>query len=117
MKTEKKRVSTGLRALDQRLDGLFIGDNVIWYDEAGSLALPFALNFIQESQNQDKPMIYISFDRSPKSLLEELGPLAKNPNLTIVDCFTHGKGDSSEVFSRFYETDGSQWPCRIVKVE
>jgi hypothetical protein len=34
--TEKKRVSTGLRALDQRLDGLFIGDNVIWYDEAGA---------------------------------------------------------------------------------
>ncbi|RJQ65811.1 MAG: helix-turn-helix domain-containing protein [Desulfobacteraceae bacterium] len=116
MFTEKKRVSTGLRALDQRLDGLFIGDNVIWYDEAGSLAFPFALNFIQESQNQNKPLIYITFDRSPKSLLEELGPLAKNENLTIVDCFTHGKGDSSDVFSRFYETDGSQWPCRVVKV-
>jgi transcriptional regulator with XRE-family HTH domain/KaiC/GvpD/RAD55 family RecA-like ATPase len=114
--SEKKRVSTGLRALDQRLDGLFIGDNVIWYDEAGSLALPFALNFIQESLNQDKPMIYISFDRSPKGLVEELGPLAKNPNLTIVDCFTHGKGDNSEVFSRFYETGGPQWPCRIVRV-
>jgi transcriptional regulator with XRE-family HTH domain/KaiC/GvpD/RAD55 family RecA-like ATPase len=117
MLNEKKRVSTGLRALDQRLDGLFIGDNVIWYDEAGSLAFPFALNFIQESQKQNRPLIYITFDRSPKSLVEELGPLAKNQDLTIVDCFTHGKGDSSDVFSRFYETDASQRPCRIVKVD
>ncbi len=116
MFTEKVRVSTGLKALDLRLDGLFIGDNVIWYDEAGSLAFPFTLNFIQESQNHDKPLIYVTFDRSPKSLVEELGPLAQDPQLTILDCFTHGKGDGSSVFSRFYEKDGAQWPYRIVKV-
>ena len=88
MFSEKKRVSTGLKALDQRLDGLFIGDNVIWYDEAGSLAFPFTLNFIRESQKMNKPLIYVTFDRSPKSLLEELGPLGENANLTILDCFT-----------------------------
>jgi transcriptional regulator with XRE-family HTH domain/KaiC/GvpD/RAD55 family RecA-like ATPase len=116
MFTAKERVSTGLKALDQRLDGLLIGDNVIWYDEAGSMAFPFTLNFIRESQDQDKPLIYITFDRSPKSLLEELGPLAKNAQLTIVDCFTHGKGDGSAIFSKFYEKDGAQWPYQIVKV-
>ncbi len=115
MFSEKKRVSTGLKALDQRLDGLFIGDNVIWYDEAGSLAFPFTLNFIQESQKQNKPLIYVTFDRSPKSLLEELGPLAENAGLTILDCFTHGKGDGSAVFSKFYEKDGAQWPYQIIK--
>lgn len=113
---EKARVSTGLKALDHRLDGLFIGDNVIWYDEAGSLAFPFALNFIRESRDRNKPLIYITFDRSPKSLLEELGPLAESPHLTIVDCFTHGKGDGSAVFAKFYEKDGAQWPYQIVKV-
>ena len=116
MFSEKERVSTGLIELDRRLDGLFIGDNVIWYDEAGSLAFPFTLNFIQESQNQDKPLIYVTFDRSPKTLVEELGPLAEDPQLTILDCFTHGKGDGSSVFSRFYEKDGAQWPYRIVRV-
>ncbi|MFZ1983863.1 MAG: helix-turn-helix domain-containing protein [Desulfatitalea sp.] len=116
MVSEKERVSTGLKALDQRLDGLFIGDNVIWYDEAGSLAFPFTLNFIRESQEQDKPLIYVTFDRSPKSLLDELGPLAENPHLTILDCFTHGKGDGSAVFAKFYEKDGAQWPYQIVKV-
>ena len=116
MFSEKVRVSTGLTELDRRLDGLFIGDNVIWYDEAGSLAFPFTLNFIQESQNQDKPLIYVTFDRSPKTLVEELGPLAEDPQLTILDCFTHGKGDGSAVFSKFYEKDGAQWPYRIVKI-
>lgn len=115
MFSEKERVSTGLKALDRRLDGLFIGDNVIWYDEAGSLAFPFTLNFIRESESGNKPIIYVTFDRSPKNLLAELGPLSEYPNLTILDCFTHGKGDGSDVFSRFYEKDGAQWPYQIIK--
>ncbi|MBT8342033.1 MAG: helix-turn-helix domain-containing protein [Desulfatitalea sp.] len=116
MFNEKTRVSTGLTALDRRLDGLFIGDNVIWYDEAGSLAFPFVLNLIRESQMRNKPIIYVTFDRSPKNLLEELGPLAETPHLTILDCFTHGKGDGSAVFSKFYEKNGAQWPYQIVKI-
>jgi len=54
--------------LDQLLNGLFIGDNVVWYDGAGSLASSFPMNFIKESEKQEKPIIYISFDRSPKNL-------------------------------------------------
>jgi transcriptional regulator with XRE-family HTH domain len=33
-----------------------------------------------------------------------------------LDCFTHGKGDGSEIFSKFYEKDGAQWPMQIVRV-
>lgn len=116
MYSGKTRVSTGIEALDQRLDGLFIGDNVIWYDEAGSLAFPFCLNFIRESQNKEKPLIYVTFDRSPKTLLEELGPLAQSNQLIILDCFTHGKGDGSSVFARFYDKSGAQWPYQIIRV-
>jgi transcriptional regulator with XRE-family HTH domain/KaiC/GvpD/RAD55 family RecA-like ATPase len=113
---KKIRVSSGVRQLDRQLGALFIGDNVVWYDDAGSLASTFSLNFVQESQRQDKPLIYITFDRSPRTLLEDLGPLAQNQHLTILDCFTHGKGDGSEVFSKFYEKDGAQWPYRIVRI-
>lgn len=116
MYSGKKRVSTGIEALDQRLDGLFIGDNVIWYDEAGSLAFPFCLNFIRESRDKNKPLIYVTFDRSPKTLLEELGPLAQNSRLIILDCFTHGKGDGSSVFAKFYDKSGAQWPYQIIRV-
>lgn len=116
MQTKKIRVSSGVSQLDRLLGGLFIGDNVIWYDDAGSLASVFSLNFILSSLTQKKPLIYVSFDRSPKNVLETLGSLAENQYLTILDCFTHGKGDGSEVFSKFYEKDGAQWPYQIVMV-
>ena len=116
MGSRQIRISSGVSELDRLMGGLFIGDNVVWYDDAGSLAGAFCMNFIQASQAGDKPIIYVSFDRSPNNLLEKLGPLAENQHLTIVDCFTCGKGDGSEIFNKFYEKDGAQWPYRIVKV-
>jgi len=63
-----------------------------------------------------KPLIYVTFDRSPKNLVSFLGPLAESQNLTILDCFTNGKGDRSEVFNKFYEKDGALWPYQVIKV-
>ncbi|MFC1579970.1 helix-turn-helix domain-containing protein [Thermodesulfobacteriota bacterium] len=113
---EKMRVTSGVGQLDKLLDGLYIGDNVVWHDDAGSLASPFCLNFLQSSQSQEKPLIYVSFDRSPRNLLDKLGPLAENPMLTILDCFTCGKGARSQIFLKFYEEE-DKVPCRIIKVE
>jgi len=117
MYSQKLRVASGVSQLDRLLGGLYIGDNVVWHDDAGSLASVFCLNFIQASQVQDRPLIYVSFDRSPRNLLEKLGPLADSEHLTILDCFTWGKGAASEVFMKFYEEEESDWPCRIIKVD
>jgi len=116
MVPERIRVSSGVGDLDRILEGLYIGDNVVWYDDAGSLASVFTRNFIQATQAQDLPLIYVSFDRSPRNLLEKLGPLAASPHLTILDCFTNGKGASSEIFLRFYETPETDRPCQILQV-
>ncbi len=115
--SERHRVSSGVSQLDKILGGLFIGDNVVWHDDSGSLASVFCLNFMQSSQFLNRPLIYVSFDRSPKNLLEKLGPLAEDQNLTILDCFTCGKGASSPIFLKFYESQDSKKPCRIIKVE
>ena len=117
MVSKTLNVSSGVSQLDRLLGGLYIGDNVIWYDDAGSLATVFCLNFMQASQIQKKPLIYVSFDRSPKNLLEKLGTLANNRLLTILDCFTYGKGNGSKIFLKFYNKKKSQWPCNIIKVE
>jgi transcriptional regulator with XRE-family HTH domain/KaiC/GvpD/RAD55 family RecA-like ATPase len=114
---ERQRVPSGVSRLDLLLGGLFIGDNVVWHDDAGSLAPVFCLNFLQASQLQEKPIIYVSFDRSPKNLLDKLGNLANYPGLIILDCFTNGKGDGSGFFLKFYEEAESELPCRIIKVE
>jgi len=111
---EKKRIATGVSQLDRVLGGLFVGDNVVWYDDAGSLAYVFCLNFMQASEAQDKHIIYVSFDRSPRNLLEKLGPLADYEKLTILDCFTYGKGEGAEVFLRFYKEKKPDIKCRII---
>jgi len=113
---EALRVSSGVSELDRLLGGLFIGDNVVWHDAAGSLASVFCLNFIRTSQVQRKPIIYVTFDRSPKNLLDKLGRLADYQDLTLLDCFTHGKGAGSPVFLKFYEGKKKR-TCRIVSVD
>jgi transcriptional regulator with XRE-family HTH domain len=113
---ERVQVSSGVSELDRLLGGLFIGDNVVWHDAAGSLASVFCLNFIRTSQAQGKPIIYVTFDRSPKNLLDKLGRFAQYPGLTLLDCFTHGKGAGSAVFLKFYEGKKKR-KCKIARVE
>jgi hypothetical protein len=115
--SERQRVASGVKNLDLLLGGLFIGDNVLWHDDAGSLAAVFCLNFIQVSQALKKPLIYVSFDRSPKNLLEKLGPLADYPQMVILDCFTHGKGASSPTFLKAYEELENNFPCVVTLAE
>ncbi len=114
---DRLRVASGVSELDRLLGGIYIGDNVVWHDDAGSLASVFCLNFIQASQAHNRPVIYISFDRSPRNLLEKLGALAENQSMTILDCFTHGKGAGSDVFMMFYNEEKAERPCRIILVE
>ncbi len=115
MPIAKQRIPSGVNRLDLLLGGLYIGDNVVWHDDAGSLAPIFCHNFIKASEKQDKPIIYVCFDRSPKSLLEKLGHLADYPALTLLDCFTSGKGKEAGTFVKFYEE--AELPCRVVKVQ
>ena len=116
-KQPSRKVASGVNQLDRILGGLLVGDNVIWYDDAGSLAWSFCVNLIQSSQSRNRPVIFVSFDRSPRNLLEKLGPLAENPALTILDCFSWGKGKGSDVFLRFYYETRPEWPCRIIRVD
>ena len=115
-RAQRKRVSSGITRLDSLLGDLSIGDNVLWYEGEGSLCSAFCVQFIRASLAARKPTVYVSFDRSPKNVVAFLGALAENQDFTLLDCFTNGKGDRSEVFSRFYEKDGAQWPYQVIRV-
>ena len=118
MVSKEKKVSSGIGQLDRLLGGgLFIGDNIVWYDDVGSLAPVFCLNFIKASHGEKKSLIYLSFDRSVKNLIDQLGPLAENKLLTILDCFTYGKGEGAEVFLKSYEEDILDKQCQIIRVD
>ncbi|MEW5723068.1 MAG: cupin domain-containing protein [Thermodesulfobacteriota bacterium] len=114
---EKTKKTSGVERLDHILGGLYIGDNVIWLDDAGSLAWVYCLNFLQASRVEDRPIIFAGFDRPPKSMLEKLGDLAAYPNLIVLDCFTRGKGESSGVFLRFYQEGQDRGPARVILVD
>ena len=103
--------------MDRLLGGLFIGDNVVWHDDSGNLAATFCLNFLQTSLLLQKPVIYVSFDRSPKNLLDKLGALAESADLTILDAFTCGKGASSPIFMKFYEEPDPERVCSGKRME
>jgi len=109
--------STGIAQLDQILGGLFIGDNVIWGDDAGSLAPVFCLNLIEAAEARSQPVIYVSFDRSPRNLLDKLGRLSASPSLTVLDAFTHGKGAGEDVFLQFYQRRSDEPRPRLICLE
>jgi transcriptional regulator with XRE-family HTH domain/KaiC/GvpD/RAD55 family RecA-like ATPase len=117
MQSETSGVATGIDRLDQLLGGLNIGDNVIWYDDAGSLASVFCMNFIRACRDRQKPLIYVSFDRSPKNLLDKLGHSIDSQRVTILDCFTFGKGAGSDIFLKFYEQSRLGPACSIIPVK
>jgi transcriptional regulator with XRE-family HTH domain/KaiC/GvpD/RAD55 family RecA-like ATPase len=109
-------VTTGIEELDALIGNLYVGDNVIWYDDAGSLADVFYLNLIRSSLHQDAPLIYVSFDRSLKNLIEKLGPLARSQTLTIIDCFTYGKGNGADIFVDYQRQVAEEWPGTLITV-
>jgi transcriptional regulator with XRE-family HTH domain/KaiC/GvpD/RAD55 family RecA-like ATPase len=111
------QISSGINELEQLLEGIFVGDNVIWHDDAGSLAWVFCYNFIKDALAKERPLIYVSVDRSPKNLIEKLGSLADHPGLLIMDCFTNGKGAGSQVFKRYLDQEASALACRIVSMD
>jgi transcriptional regulator with XRE-family HTH domain/KaiC/GvpD/RAD55 family RecA-like ATPase len=112
----KNRITSGIEALDALLGGLYVGDNVIWYDDAGSLADVFYLHLIRATVQQGAPLIYVSFDRSLKNLIEKLGPLAQSETLTIIDCFTYGKGNGAKLFVEYQQRLEASWPGTLVTV-
>ncbi len=114
---QRHKIFSGVPELDRLLEGVVIGDNVIWYDDAGSLAPVFCVRFMEKCLEEGRPVIYASFDRSPRNLLERLGPVARHPQFYLMDCFTFGKGRGSAPFLSFYEAEIHEWPCRVHRLD
>jgi len=109
------KISTGIKDLDSLIDSAHIGDNMVWETEAGTSEDIFIRNFITESLEENRDVIYASFNRSPQSILLHMDIKKNAEKLTILDCFTSGKGKSDRAFLKFYETEHPNFP-NIIKV-
>ncbi len=128
------KISSGIGDLDNLIDSLYIGDNVVWEVEAGTPYTIFTQNFIRQAFSENKNVIYISFNKSSHSILQQifhsesetdksnppLPPFNKGWkgglfNFILLDCFTSGKGKNDRAFTKFYEKSQGIKSIRVDK--
>jgi hypothetical protein len=63
----------------------------------------FIRSFIARSFIDEQKVIYVSFNRSPQTVLQGLGGIVSPDHFTLIDCFTAGKGKNDSTFVKFYE--------------
>ena len=111
------KISSGVSYLDHLLGFFKTGDNVIWEVEAGTYIEIFLQRFIEDTLKNGYKLVYVSFNVSPSTLTKRLDHLSNLENLTILDCFTLGKGNNDRLFSQFYEKEKDRFKGSVVKVE
>jgi len=111
------KISSGVGYLDHLLGFFKTGDNVIWEVEAGTYIEIFLQRFIEHTLKNGYKLVYVSFNVSPATLTKRLVHLPNLDNLTILDCFTLGKGNNDRLFSQFYEKEKDRFKGSVVKVE
>jgi transcriptional regulator with XRE-family HTH domain/KaiC/GvpD/RAD55 family RecA-like ATPase len=108
------KILSGINDLDNLIDSLYAGDNVVWEVEAGTSSELFLHSLIRQSFNEKKNVIYISFNKSPQTILQQIGETPSNEGFTLLDCFTAGKGKNDKAFIKFYENCSNP---NIIKVD
>jgi len=108
------KISSGISDFDNLTDLLYTGDNIVWEVEAGTSYEIFVHNFIRQSLADNQNVIYVSFNKSPQSILLQLSEVPYRESFVLLDCFTSGKGKNDRAFMKFYEHNPDK---RVVKVE
>lgn len=108
------KISSGIIDLDNLIDSLYVGDNVVWEVEAGTPLEIFILTFIKQSFSEGHKVIYVSFNKSPYSVLRQIQEFPSENKFILLDCFTSGKGKNDRAFSKFYDSNNDP---NIIKVD
>jgi transcriptional regulator with XRE-family HTH domain len=108
------KIQTGITDLDNLIDSLYVGDNVVWEIEAGTSPELFVSHFIGQSFSENRNVIYISFNKSPHTILQMIGAVPSKETFVLLDCFTAGKGKNDKAFTKFYD---DPLLLNVIKVE
>ena len=111
------KISSGIGYLDHLLGFFKTGDNVIWEVEAGTYIEIFLQRFIEHTLKNGYQVVYVSFNVSPSTLTKSLNRLGDLENLTILDCFTSGKGNKDPLFAQFYKKEKDEFQGKVVRVK
>ena len=89
------RPTTGIVALDELLDGLRTGDNVVWQAADSAWVEPFVRAFLAAARGRT-PMAYLSFRLSPAAVLDRFDTEWDPDRFILLDGWTNGRQSRPE---------------------
>jgi len=101
--TFKYRPTTGIDEVDKAIGGVISGDNLVWEIDSGVAGDHFVSSFVQSCEQGGIPVVYVSFNRSPQTIASKYARLMSPGRFSLIDCFSSGKGNSDEVFLKFFD--------------
>jgi transcriptional regulator with PAS, ATPase and Fis domain len=101
--TSKYRPSTGIAEVDKAIGGVIAGDNLVWEIDSGVAGDHFISSFVTACEKGGIPVVYVSFNRSPQTIAVKYARLMSPGRFSLIDCFSSGKGNSDEMFLKFFD--------------
>jgi DNA-binding NtrC family response regulator len=101
--TGEYRPTTGIAEVDRAIGGVISGDNLVWEIDSGVAGDHFISNFVEACEEGEVPVVYVSFNRSPQTIASKYAKLMTSGRFSLIDCFSSGKGNSDEVFLKFFD--------------
>jgi transcriptional regulator with PAS, ATPase and Fis domain len=97
------KATTGIAEVDRAVGGVISGDNLVWEIDSGVAGDHFISSFIAACEQDDIPVVYVSFNRSPQTIASKYARLMSPGRFSLIDCFSSGKGNSDEMFLKFFD--------------
>ena len=98
-----KPATTGLPDLDRLVGGIFWGDNIVLEVNSGAPVDKFMSSFISANDRNKTPLVYVSFNRSPQTIMAKYADPYEGRRFMLIDCFSSGKGNNDDVFMDFFK--------------
>jgi transcriptional regulator with PAS, ATPase and Fis domain len=99
----KSRPTTGIAEVDKAIGGVIEGDNLVWEVDSGVAGDHFISCFVAACEKDNVPVVYVSFNRSPQTIMAKYARLMSPGRFSLVDCFSSGKGNSDEMFLKYFD--------------
>jgi transcriptional regulator with PAS, ATPase and Fis domain len=97
------RPTTGIVEVDKAIGGVIAGDNLVWEIDSGVAGDQFITCFVNACEQGGVPVVYVSFNRSPQTIAAKYAKLMTPGRFSLIDCFSSGKGNSDEIFLKFFD--------------
>ncbi|MDD5483230.1 MAG: sigma 54-interacting transcriptional regulator [Kiritimatiellae bacterium] len=102
-----KSATTGATEIDRLLGGVIAGDNIVWEVDSSAPVENLISCFLTACRNEEMPVVYVSFNHSPQTIINRYNPILPPHLFTLIDCFSSGKGNNDKMFTGFFKSSAN----------